>query len=49
MIKLIWIRVKRGSKANEHNTSDMTYKRFKLERTHVKYHDHIDITHINIV
>ena len=43
MIKLICIRVKRGSKANEHNTSDKTYTRFKIESTHVKYHDHIDI------
>ena len=32
------------AKANEHNTSDMTYKEFKVESTHVTYHDHVDIT-----
>ena len=30
--------------ANEHSTSDMAYKEFKVESTHVIYHDHVDNT-----
>ena len=32
------------AKANEHGTSDMTYKEFKVESTHVTYHITITIT-----
>ena len=32
------------AKANKHITSDMTYKEFKVESTHVIYHNHVDIT-----
>ena len=32
------------AKANEQSTSDMIYKEFKVESTHVIYLDHVDIT-----